>query len=151
MKLKHLGLIVIGASMVSFVAPSALLPFLIKDNAGTEAKPAALDGGLEARRVKYSTNVAGRSGRGNEYTSNYINETKAAVTRKIKERGSSNFEVSKIVFTSKKSKIVAGQRQVALSFTYELKYRNGKPEKKKGGILLVSDEAGNWFDSSISI
>lgn len=92
-------------------------------------------------------------------TKSYIAETKAAITRRLKEeeRGA-EFEISKIVFTSESSRVVAGQRQVELSFTYELKYlsdyqemKKGDAMKQEGTILLAKDENGNWFDSTLDI
>lgn len=142
MKLKHWGFLIFGSSLASFIAPSAILPFLT-DDLDTENK-------LEERKAQFGNNQAAHSVK--VYDVSYIKEAKAAIVRKLKERNfNDSFEISKIVFTSQKSKWVAGQRQVVLSFTYELKYKGQAPEKLNGSIHLASDEAGKLFDSSIGI
>jgi len=142
MKLKHWGFIIFGTSLASFIAPSAIMPFLT-DNLNPEKK-------LEERRAQFGNNQV--THRVKVHDVSYVRETKAAIIRELKGRNrNDNFQISKIVFTSQKSKWIAGQRQVALSFTYELKYKGQAPEMLSGSIQLASDEAGKLFDSSIEI
>ena len=143
MRKRHLGLLLIGLSLVGIATPDAILN-VMEANTGPEESASA--GGLQERRGKYLSGLSNRSSQ-----VNYLDETKAAITRALQAKGRNNFEVSKIVFTSEKSKTIAGQRQVALSFTYQLQYQKGPSQKRNGSILLVSDGAGNWFDSAIKI
>jgi hypothetical protein len=142
MRLRSIILTVTGFSLIVFAMPNFILT-AIRHN--TDAPARAPVESLEERRVKF---FAGRS---DQTKVNYQTETKEAIIRELRKKGQRDFEVSQIVFTSEKSKTIAGQRQVSLSFTYQLQYLKGKPEKLKGSLVLASDGAGNWFDSSIKI
>ena len=145
MKKRYIALLVIFLSLVGFATPNLILGF-IKHYSDVEETTPAID--LAERQARFNAGLSRSSGRNKI---NYQTETKQAIIRELKEKGQRDFEVSKIVFTSEKSKTIAGQRQVALSFTYQLQYKNEKPKKLKGSILLASDGAGNWFDSTIKI
>ncbi len=141
MRLKHLAFLIIGTSMVGFVAPSVMLP-LIKKKSNTERTATLAGEGLEARRIKADTR---------RMEVNYLEETQLAITKHLKEKGTKNFEVSRIVFTSEKIKRVAGQKQVTLAFTYQIQYKNAIAKQGAGEIQLASDADGNWFEPTIKI
>lgn len=136
MKKRYIVLLVGGFSLVGFATPSVMLT-LLKQQAGIDPSPPVES--LEERRIKFNN---GHSG---QVKINYLEETKEAITRQLKEKGKTEFEVSEIVFTSERTKWVAGQKQVHLSFTYQVKYPRGKPQKQKASLLLATDGAGNVF------
>lgn len=145
MKKRYIALLVIFLSLVGFATPNLILGFINHYSDVEETTP-AID--LAERQARFNAGLSRSSGRNKI---NYQTETKQAIIRELKEKGQRDFEVSKIVFTSEKSKTIAGKRQVALCFTYQLQYKNGKPKKLNGSILLASDGVGNWFDSTIKI
>ena len=135
MKKRHIFL-VIGLSFVGFASPNMILT-LIKHHTGTD--PRSPVESLEERREKFF------GGNSDQVKVNYLEETRAAITQYLQDKGKADFKVSKIVFTSEKAKWVDGQKQVYLSFTYQVQYRKGKPQKRSGSLLLASDGAGNVF------
>ncbi len=148
MKLKYIGILVFGAALVSFTGPTALL-VLIKGKNTTQVNNIKRNDNLRARRIKYE-----EARYSNTVEVGYLSQTKAAIIRDIKRRSAFEtepFEVSKIVFTSEKVKWVAGQKQVHLSFTYQLEYRKAKPQQLHGSILLASDADGKLFSSQVKI
>lgn len=145
MKKRHMVLMVGGLSLVGFATPNLILGFL-KHNAGAKESPPVE--GLVEREARYKAGLAGRNKR---LTVNYLEATKAAINREVKKTGQRNYKVSQVVFTSEKVKWIAGQKQVQLTFIYQLQLRNGKSKKLNGSIHLASDEAGNLFDTAIEI
>lgn len=147
MKLKYIFFILMGFSLINYAAPMVTLALLRSNNGAGSITSGPVEG-LAVREAKYRSGAPANNAPG----TNYIAETKAAITRELKESGNKeSFEVSKVVFTSEKSKWIAGQQQVMLSFTYELKYKGQKSKKLNGSIILASDEAGKIFDSTIEI
>ncbi|QNF31339.1 hypothetical protein HUW51_00865 (plasmid) [Adhaeribacter swui] len=141
MRFKRLAFLVIGTSMVGFAAPSVMLPLLTTQP--SPQRSAALSGeGLEARRIKADAK---------RVEINYLEETQQAITRHLAEKGARNFEVSQIVFTSEKTKRIAGQKQVDLSFTFQLQLKDQVPQELPGEIRLASDADGNWFNTSVQL
>jgi len=143
MKKRYIFLLLAGFSLVGFAMPNFLLT-LLKHNAGTEETAPA--DGLQERQARFN---ARNTGAVKLEKTNYLKETKATITRELKEQEpNKRFEVSKIVFTSEETRWIAGQKQVRLSYTYQVQYPNSKPKKLKGSVLLASDEAGNMVNTS---
>jgi len=138
-----LPLLVILFSLAGFAMPTATL-ILLKNNAGINAPP----DGLHVRQAKYEHGTTEATPSNKEY----ITKTKAAITRQLRASGHyDSLKVTKLVFTSEKSRWIAAQRQVGLSFTYELKYKGKQRKNLKEYILFASDEVGNLFDNAIEI
>ena len=137
---KRYILLVIFLSFVGFATPDMLLT-LIKHQTGKD--PRAPAASMEERKTKF---FAGRS---DQAKVNYLQQTRAAITQDLQDKGKADFEVSKIVFTSEKAKWVAGQKQVHLSYTYQVQYSKGLPQKRSGSLVLASDGAGEMFYTSV--
>jgi ribosomal protein L16/L10AE len=142
---KRYILLIMGSALVVLFMPSVVLR-TIQQTSGTKEAPPPV--GLVEREAKYRNEKLTRTAR---VTKNYLEATKAAINRELKESGRSDHEASQIVFTSEKVKRIAGQKQVHLTFTYQLQPKKGKPKKLNGSIHLATDEAGNLFDTSIKI
>ncbi len=142
---KRYILLIMGSALVVLFMPSVVLRTIQQTGVTKEASPPV---GLVERDAKYRKEKLARSAR---VTTNYLEATKAAINRELKESGRSDYKASQIVFTSEKVKRIAGQKQVQLTFTYQLQPKKGKPKKLNGSIHLATDEAGNLFDTSIKI
>ena len=145
MKKRYIALLVIFLSLVGFATPDLILGFL-KHNACTKESPPVE--ALVERQARYK---AGLLGRNNRLTVNYLEATRAAINQELKETGWGNYKATQVVFTSEKVKWIARQKQVELTFTYQLQPRKGKPKRLNGTIHLACDEAGNLFDTAIKL